>query len=74
MSIINPLTTVAITLLTFTEPGDAYVHADPHRDEARSKTGGCDSPATRRTLSDSVTVLCPAITPYGWQDDPAEAR
>jgi len=41
--------------------------------EARAKREGYDSEATRRTLSDSVTRLCPAITPYDWQLDLAEA-
>jgi ATP-dependent helicase YprA (DUF1998 family) len=40
--------------------------------EARTKKEGYDSLATRRALSDSVTTLCPAITPYEWQVDLAE--
>ena len=41
--------------------------------EARAKREGYDSQATRRILSDSVTARCPAITPYDWQLDLAEA-
>jgi len=41
--------------------------------EARAKRDGYNSQATRRTLSDAVTALCPAITPYDWQLDLAEA-
>ena len=41
--------------------------------EARTKREGYDSLATRCSLSDSVTTLCPAITPYDWQVDLAEA-
>ena len=40
---------------------------------APAKSDGYDSQATRRTLSDSVTALCPTITPYDWQLDLAEA-
>ena len=41
--------------------------------EARTKRDGYDSLATRRMLSDSVTALCPTVTPYNWQVDLAEA-
>ena len=41
--------------------------------DARARKGGYDSQATRRTLSNSVTALCPAIMPYEWQIDLAEA-
>ena len=41
--------------------------------DARAKKEGYDSQATRHTLSNSVTALCPAITPYDWQIDLAEA-
>ena len=41
--------------------------------EARAKREGYDSQAIRHTLSDSVTKLCPTITPYDWQLDLAEA-
>jgi len=41
--------------------------------DARAKKEGYDSQAIRRTLSDSVTALCPTITPYDWQVDLAEA-
>ena len=41
--------------------------------EACHKRGGYDSQATLRTLSDSVTKLCPTITQYDWQPDLAEA-
>ena len=41
--------------------------------ETRAKREGYDSQATRRILSDSVTARCPAITPYDWQLDLAEA-
>ena len=41
--------------------------------EARAEKEDCTSLATRRTLSDAVTALYPAITPYDWQVDLAEA-
>jgi superfamily II DNA/RNA helicase len=41
--------------------------------DARTKKEGYDSQGTRRTLSSSVTALCPTITPYDWQIDLAEA-
>ena len=41
--------------------------------DARTKKANYDSIATRRMLSDSVTVLCPTITPYDWQVNLAEA-
>ena len=41
--------------------------------DARARKGGYDSQATRRTLSNSVTALCPAIMPYERQIDLAEA-
>ena len=41
--------------------------------EAHAKKEGYGSLATRRTLSDSMTALCPGIMPYDWQVDLAEA-
>ena len=41
--------------------------------DARTKRVGYDSQATRRTLAKSVTARCPAIKPYDWQIDVAEA-
>jgi len=41
--------------------------------EARAKRESYDSGAIRRVLSDTVTRLCPTITPYDWQLDLAEA-
>ena len=41
--------------------------------DARAKRVGYDSQATRNTFCDSVTALCPKITPYDWQTDVAEA-
>ena len=40
---------------------------------ARTKRAGYDSQATRRTLAESVTARYPAIQPYDWQIDIAEA-
>jgi len=37
------------------------------------KKKGYNSQAIRRTLPDSVTAPCPAITPHDWQVDLAEA-
>ena len=39
----------------------------------RTKKEGYDSQGTRHMLSSSVTALCPAIKPYDWQIDLAEA-
>ena len=41
--------------------------------DARANKEGYDSRTTRHALSTSVTALCPAITPYEWQIDVAEA-
>ena len=41
--------------------------------DARLKKEGYDSHAVRHTLSASVTARRPAITPYAWQIDLAEA-
>ena len=41
--------------------------------DARTKKVGYNSQATRRTLAESVTARCPAINPYDWQIDVAEA-
>lgn len=42
--------------------------------DARAKKSGYDSAVTRQKLSDSaITTLCPAIKPYDWQIDVAEA-
>ena len=41
--------------------------------EACTEKEGYNSLATRRTLSDAVTALRPAITPYDWQVDLTEA-
>ena len=41
--------------------------------EAHAKSDGYDSQVTWRTLSDSMTTLCPTITPHDWQLDLAEA-
>jgi len=35
--------------------------------ETRAKSDGYDSQVTRCMLSNSVTTLCPTITPYDWQ-------
>ena len=40
---------------------------------ARTKRAGYDSQATRRALAESVTARYPAIQPYDWQIDIAEA-
>ena len=41
--------------------------------DARTKKVGYNSQSTRRTLAESVTARCPAINPYDWQIDVAEA-
>jgi ATP-dependent helicase YprA (DUF1998 family) len=41
--------------------------------DAHARKAGYGSQDTRRTLSGSVTARCPAITPYDWQIDLAEA-
>ena len=41
--------------------------------EARAEKEDYNSLATRHTLSDAVTALYPAIMPYDWQVDLAEA-
>ena len=41
--------------------------------DARTKRVVYNSQATRRTLVGSVTARCPAIKPYDWQIDIAEA-
>ena len=41
--------------------------------DAHTKRVGYNSQATRCTLAESVTARCPAITPYHWQIDVAEA-
>jgi ATP-dependent helicase YprA (DUF1998 family) len=41
--------------------------------DARARKAGYNSQDTRHALSDSVTAGCPAITPYDWQIDLAEA-
>ena len=41
--------------------------------DAHLKREGYNSQVIRHTLSASVTAWCPAITPYEWQIDLAEA-
>ena len=41
--------------------------------DARTKRVGYNSQATRHTLAESVAARCPAVNPYDWQIDVAEA-